>query len=67
MEDTQVYLNKLSEESILRLAGKDQSVFEAYFALYALLKSANHPSLGFFEKASGKLMKIIKTMQSNTP
>ena len=59
-----ISVNKLSEESILRLAGKDQSVFEAYFALYALLKSANHPSLGFFEKASGKLMKIIKEIHS---
>ncbi len=54
----------MSEAAISRMGGKSPSVFDSYFNLYGLLKTANHPSLQFFEKACGKLVKTIKELHN---
>ncbi|HON57351.1 MAG TPA: hypothetical protein PLJ38_10060, partial [bacterium] len=54
--------NKLAEEEILRLAGINRSVFESFYSIYGLLKSAQHPSFKFVEKAHSKLVQILKDL-----
>ncbi|MBP7654066.1 cyclic nucleotide-binding domain-containing protein [Candidatus Dependentiae bacterium] len=59
-----VNANNLAEQAILKLAGQSESIFESYFSLYSLLKSANHPNIKFVEKALGKLIKLTKELHN---
>ncbi|HPN32512.1 MAG TPA: cyclic nucleotide-binding domain-containing protein [bacterium] len=59
-----VKANNLAEEAILTLAGQSQSIFDSYYSLYSLLKSANHPNIKFVEKTLGKLIKLTKELHN---